>query len=101
MMFYDSTSHGNFYTDYVNGFVWEVPRDHKCRLLSVNVLFDGTISSSCGHILDIKNIKTSKIEMNKILKCNGTICEGSAGINQREQSKDLNENTRDYTPTLI
>jgi organic radical activating enzyme len=64
---------------------------YKCRISSLNILFDGTISSSCGYKLPKLNILKDKLPINKILTCTDNICEGGAGYSQRLRSKDLNE----------
>ena len=59
--------------------------NQNCRLLSLNILYDGTISTSCGHKLEKKNILTSSLPINEIVKCNGKLCEGAAGMYQKLQ----------------
>ena len=79
-LFHDNFSPLRTYEDKL----FEVKPNSKCRLISFNILFDGTISTSCGHKLFNKyNIKTDDIPVGEIITCNGTICEGSAGMNQR------------------
>ena len=62
----------------------------NCRLLSLNILYDGTISTSCGHKLNKTNILTSSLPINNIIVCNGKLCEGSAGIYQKLQYEKEN-----------
>ncbi len=61
----------------------ETTKNFKCKLRSFNILFDGTISTSCGHQLEKLNITKNNIPLFEYVKCNGDLCEGSAGLMQK------------------
>ena len=64
----------------------------KCRLLKLNILYNGEISSSCGHKIYNMNILKNDLPLFEIIKCNGKSCEGDAGLDQKNAFiKELNE----------
>jgi hypothetical protein len=81
----------------INNNYFKANTNSNCRLLSLNILFDGTISTSCGHKLKIKNIKTDDLPIFKIVKCNGILCEGISGVKQKisfeKEKNDRKNNT--------